>query len=249
MSCFEMKVREFLAETLMTGTSYGRPGDLEGRLASLTGRRSAPGVVHDLSRYFETMRTEIGRDPMFNVGPIVERLDQVLAQEGAVSAGELGRSVNEASRLLIDLVEGYSAATREALKGSEAIATNEPNSHELEESIVDGFLAAVQGAMEVWGWDEMRGPLKERIAGELLRPKGETDFPGSVFVEEDRERLLPFLEGVRIGGLNVFDALAQWYDTHVRFEPERPEASPPQPLEGWPDAAGHGTTSGRSGHE
>lgn len=132
---------------------------------------------------------------------------------------EISRLAKEASDRLINLVEGFSPAIEGALRADSGMKTNDPNSHELEESVVDGFLLAVQGAAEVWGWETRGATLKAKIVEELLRPKGEDDFPGSVFGEADRDRLLPFLEGVTVGGRNVFEALQGWYDDVARSQP------------------------------
>ena len=211
-----MRVRDFVARTAVRGTAYGRPENLDRLLKTPVAPRAQSAPLRDMAKEFDDMARGLGRDGRFDVQPSLTRLDAVLVTQEAAAPNQLVRLTDESSRALIDLVEGFSTAIRDAARKDSRIRTNDPNPHELEESIVDGLLLAVQGTQPVWNWTTMRAKLEQSVADQLLRDKGEADFPGSVFVEADRTYLRPFLNGVKINHRSIFDSLEAWYDSYVQ---------------------------------
>lgn len=215
MSCYAMRVRAAIAQTVLENTRFGKPRNvvwlLEDTGVDAVSKFDYEGAV---SETLEKLTSGVGVSREFDVRPGIGQMDREMAKRGISALGTLDRFVETGTQSLTNMVEGFSTAIGRTLR-TERLKTNEPNGHELEESIVDGFLAAVVGAQGVWDWVTMRETLKNKIVEELLKEKKEEDFPGSVFLEEDRRMLPAFLESVRIGSENIFDALQNWYETHT----------------------------------
>lgn len=132
---------------------------------------------------------------------------------------DFGRHMESSIQDLEIITINLARAAETAVKGDTQMQTASVDAHEFGEAAVLAFKQVVETAGAGWTLAGLMPTVKTEVVRQMLEL--------GVFVPEDRERVLTFLESTKAGiygsTRDIFESLSEWYRHYSEFNPAEPQ--------------------------